>query len=71
MTAQERIFEIIRKAEAGTTVVVGQTGSGKSVPDGLLKLWASGHPGGISSIGQAGVVDAVEQLAKRQVGNRK
>ena len=71
MTEQERIFEIIRKGVDGAMVVVGETGSGKSVPDGWVKLWASGHPGGISSIGQAGVVDAVERLAQRQVGKRK
>jgi ABC-type thiamine transport system ATPase subunit len=70
MTKQERPFEFTSDArEVGHTAVFGPVGAGKSVfPAGLLALWGSGHPGGISSIGQAGVVDAVERLTKRQVG---
>jgi ABC-type arginine transport system ATPase subunit len=71
MTEQERTFEFIRDAGYGTAVVVGPTGAGKSVPSELVKLWESGHPGGILSIGQAGFVDAQNRKAKRQVGKRK
>lgn len=72
MTKQERPFEFNSDArEVGHTIVFGPIGAGKSIPEGMIKVWGSGHLGGISSIGQAGVVDAVERLAKRQVGKRK
>ncbi|WP_321908131.1 hypothetical protein [Burkholderia cepacia] len=38
----------------GHSMVIGPSGSGKTVWTELGKVWSAGHPGGSSSVAQAG-----------------
>lgn len=56
MVEKSESFKVIHQGEnLGHSVVIGRTGSGKTVSADLIDLWSTGHPGGIVSIAQASI----------------
>ena len=54
MTAKNEPFKFnLHAGDVGHSLVIGPTGSGKTVSAELVKLWSAGHPAGSSSVAQA------------------
>jgi hypothetical protein len=55
MTEKNEPFKFSRPTgDVGHTINLGPIGGGKTVSEQMVKIWSAGHPGGSSSVAQAG-----------------